>query len=213
VTTLASDSFTRSANNGWGSADIGGSYTLQGTASNFSVSGGVGSISLPSANANRAALLNGVTAQNVNVLFRVRLNKLPTGGQAYAYADVRRNGNNAYRPKVFIQPSGAVQVHAGLVVNNSESSIAPSVVVPGLTYTANSWLWFRAEVSGTNPTTIRVRVWLDGQAEPSTWQYSVTNSNAAVQTAGAIGLRAYVSSALTNAPITFGFDDLTVAAP
>jgi hypothetical protein len=78
-----------------------------------------------------------------------------------------------------------------------------------LTYTANAWLWLRAEITGTNPTTIRIRVWADGAPEPATWQYSATNSVAAVQIAGAVGLRAYMDS-VTNAPITVTFDDYLV---
>jgi hypothetical protein len=106
-----------------------------------------------------------------------------------------------------------VQVHAGVVINNSESSIAPAVTVPGLTFSPNSFIWLRTEVTGTSPTTIRIKAWADGQPEPGTWHYTVTNSTAAVQTAGNVGLRTYVSSGLTNAPVAFGFDDYHVVAP
>jgi glucose/arabinose dehydrogenase len=211
--TIAADTFSRTVSNGWGSANTGGAYTLEGTASNFSVANGVGSMLLPSSGATRAVLLSSTSAQGVDMTFRVRADKLPSGGQLYAYGVVRRNANNAYRPKLIINANGSVQVHAGVVVNNAESSIAPAVTVPGLSYSPNSWLWLRTQVSGTNPTTIRIRVWADGGPEPSTWHYSATNSTTQLQSAGAVGLRAYISSGLTNAPVTFGFDDYSVTAP
>jgi hypothetical protein len=66
-------------------------------------------------------------------------------------------------------------------------------------------------VTGASPTTIRVKAWADGQPEPSSWQFAATNSTAAVQGAGSVGLRVYMSS--TNAPVTFGFDDFSVTTP
>jgi PKD repeat protein len=210
-TTYASDSFGRTVSNSWGSASTGGSYSLEGTSSNFSVGGGVGNIVLPTSGATRAALLNAVSAQDVDIAFRVRSDKLAVGGAQYVYAVARRNGGNAYRPKIILNTNGTVAVHAGVVVNNSESSVAPAVTVPGLTHTANGFIWVRAQLSGSSPTTIRVKAWADGQAEPAGWHFTATNSTAVVQTAGGVGLRAYISS--TNVPITFGFDDFRVTSP
>jgi PKD repeat protein len=214
LTTYVSDSFSRTVANGWASAtSTGGAYTLDGTSSNFSVGSGMGTIVAPSAGANRAALLNSVSATSVDITFRVRVNKLPSGGNLYIYGEARRNASNAYRPKLIILPNGTVQVHAGVVVNNTESALGSPVTVAGLSYTANSWLWLHAQVSGTNSTTIRIRTWLDGQAEPATWQYSATNSTAALQTAGSVGLRCYVSGGISNAPLTLNFDDYMVTTP
>jgi len=206
--TLAADTFGRTVSNGWGSANTGGAYTLEGSSANFSVGGGVGSMVLPATGATRATLLPAVSARDVDITFRVRSDKAAVGGAQYVYGVVRRNSNNAYRPKIILNTNGTVAVHAGQVVNNSESSVAPSVTVPGLTHTANSFIWVRAQVTGASPTTIRVKAWADGQAEPSAWHFSATNSNSALQTAGAVGLRAYISS--TNVPITFSFDDFSV---
>jgi hypothetical protein len=47
----------------------------------------------------------------------------------------------------------------------------------------------RVEFTGTNPTTIRARAWLDGTPEPSTWALSVSDSTAAQQKAGMVGVR------------------------
>src|SRR5205085_2029563 len=70
----------------------------------------------------------------------------------------------------------------------------------GLTPIAGSFVRMRALVSGANPTTIQLKAWADGTAEPAGWQFTGTNSNPALQGAGAVGVRSYVSS-VTNAPI------------
>ncbi len=88
-----------------------------------------------------------------------------------------------------------------------ETPIGSEVQVAGLTVSPGSFVWLRAQVSGSSPTTIRIRAWADGGTEPTTWQYSATNSTAGLQVAGGLGLRAYTSSAVTNAPITLSFDD------
>jgi hypothetical protein len=155
-------------------------------------------------------MLDSVSARDVDVLLRVAVDKVASGGSEYAYAIVRRNATNAYRPKLILLSNGTVQVHCGVLVNNVESSVAPAVTVPGLSYSAGGYIWLRAQVTGAAPTTIRVKAWADGQPEPATWQFSATNSASAVQGPGSVGLRAYMSA--TNAPVNFTFDDYAVTS-
>ncbi len=209
---LAADAFARSRGSGWGSADIGGAYTIQGATANYSVAGGVGRIVVPSARRTRSAILNGVNQRNVDISFRVAVDKIPAGGRFFVYATARRNSNNEYRPQLVFHANGSVSVHAGVVLGGSETPIGRAVVVPGLTHSPGTYIWVRAQLSGASPTTIRIKAWADGQSEPQAWQYTATNSAAAVQSAGALGLRSYVSSAVANAPVTFSFNDYAVAA-
>jgi hypothetical protein len=55
-------------------------------------------------------------------------------------------------------------------------------------------------------------VWLDGTAEPGTWLLQATDTTAALQAAGSVGVWAYLSASSTNAPVTLSVDDL-VAVP
>jgi PKD repeat protein len=210
---VAADAFSRTTNNGWGSADVGGSYTIQGTPANYSVGGGVGNIVVPAAGNSRSALLNGVSQRDLDLRFRVRADKVPTGAASFVYAVARRNGNSEYRPRLILNANGTVSVNASVVLNNSETALGNAVVVPGLTQAANSFIWLRAEVTGASPTTIRVKAWADGQAEPGGWNFSTTNSAAAVQTAGGAGLRLYMAGGVSNAPVLFSFDDYQLAGP
>ena len=77
---VAQDLFGRTVAGGWGAANIGGSWTTTGTASNFSVSGGTGRIVLPSGGSTRTATLGSVAVANVDALVDLALDKAPTGG-------------------------------------------------------------------------------------------------------------------------------------
>ena len=48
--------------------------------------------------------------------------------------------------------------------------------------------------------------------EPTTWQYTATNSVAALQAPGGVGIRTYLSGATTNAPVLFSYDDFLVTS-
>lgn len=207
----AADQFERTVSGGWGSADTGGAYAYQGPLSSFNVESGVGTMLVPTAGVARSALLDSPSARDVDVRFRVRTDKTTAGGTWFVYAVTRRAGGSEYRPRLVLRPDGSIAAHASIVVNGSESPLGSAVSVPGLTHAANGWINFRAEVSGSGPTTIRVKAWAEGAAEPSEWQYSVTDSNAALQDAGSLGLRVYANSATTSAPITFSFDDFRVS--
>ena len=172
--TYAQDSFGRTVVGDWGTADIGGAYTAAGGGSALNVVNGVGQIAPPRAGATRGVTLNSVSARDVDIKVRIAIDKQPTGNTVWVYEAARHNGNNEYRPKILLRPDGTVAVHAGVVVSDSESPIGNPVTIPGLTDTPGTFIWLRAQVTGINPTTIRIRAWADGQAEPTTWQYTGT---------------------------------------
>ena len=211
-TTVAADSFSRTTNGDWGSADTGGHYTLDGNVANFSVLNGLGQVTLPKATANRGATLTSVSATSIDGRVRVASNKVAAGANFIVYMAVRQNATatNAYRPKLIFNTNGTVSVGAGVLVSGTETALAPSVVVPGLTQSPNAFIWLRAKVTGTNPTVVQVKAWADGTTEPSGWQFNATNNVAALQVPGAVGLRAYSSPGSSNTPLTVSFDDLNI---
>ena len=58
----------------------------------------------------------------------------------------------------------------------------------------------RLVATGASPTTLQLKVWLDGQPEPAGWQLTVQDSEAALQGAGSAGVRGYLSSSMANTP-------------
>jgi hypothetical protein len=204
---FAQDSFSRTVVNGWGSAQTGGVYTLVGTAEDFDVPGSTGTMMM-GAGSNRAAILTSVSATNVDLTFKVATDKSAVGGNQFVYVIARRvNATTEYRAQLRFATNGAVFIQGSSVTNNVETGIGTAVQVPGLTHAPGTAIRMRAQFSGTNPTTIRIRAWLDGTTEPTTWQYTATNSAAALQAAGGVGLRVYVSGSITNGPVTVSFDD------
>ena len=120
-----------------------------------------------------------------------RSTRLPTGGSAWLYHELRRSTSNAnsYRLLARFASDGTTSVSASRVVNGAEAQIGSPVAVPSVNYRTGFTL--RGQLTGTNPTTIRIKAWTG--TEPATWQYTATDS-AGPQVAGRAGLRSYTSS-------------------
>ena len=202
---IASDSFARTVTGGWGTADLGGTYAYTGTLADFSVAGGVGLISA-AAGQSREARLN-VATDNVNVAGTLSFDRVPTGGNAFAYILARSNGTTAYRAAIRVATSGAVYVQLKKSVGGVESAVAPEVAVPGLSAAAANKLGFRFEVVGTH---LQFRVWAATGTEPTTWQTSADDATAGLTGPGAIGLRVYTGSPVTNGPVSVLLGNLSV---
>ena len=207
---FASDTFGRTAATGFGSADTGGAWTTSPAASH-SVASGTGRMTISSAGVNRTAYLGSATATSTDVTMSMSLDKVPT---ATAYLEVtgRRVGTNLeYDGLVKITSSGAVQ--AGLRRYTSPSAADVTAAVgTGITYTAGSTLNVRLQVTGTSPTTLRMKIWPASGSEPANWQVTGTDSTASLQAAGAPGVRSYQGGSPTNLPIVMQVDNF-VARP
>jgi hypothetical protein len=204
----ATDTFNRTVSNGWGTADSGGSWTPESGAAQFAVASGQGTITLPTAGANREISLSG-TAVDWDVTITARLDKTPTGGNVWLYHELRRTGNDAYRLQAKLASDGSTTLLGTRVVANSETAVGTAARVSGVDY--RTGIMLRGQVVGTNPTTLRIKAWPVGGQEPSAWAYTATDSTGP-QVAGRAGLRAYVSGSVTNAPITASLDDYAANA-
>jgi hypothetical protein len=111
--------------------------------------------------------------------------------------------------KVLVNPGGGVTVRVDRLVGGVETPVAGPVAVAGLTYVAGLSLSVRVQVFGTSPTTLRARVWRTGQVEPSSWQVSGTDGSAGLQAGGAVGTIAYLSGAVSNAPVNVSVTSFT----
>ena len=201
---FATDSFTRSLTGGWGSADTGGVWTRTGSATPFTVDG-KGKIRMASAGSGPGATLAG-TSTNTEVRVEMASDKAATGGGIYLSVDPRVVGSSRYFADVRLLSTGAVSVTLGRIAGGETA--LQSRTVTGLTYTAGTVLQVKVQAFGTSPTTLRAKVWRVGTAEPGAWTASVTDATAALQASGGIGLRTYLSSSATNAPIVASFDNL-----
>jgi len=202
-TPFATDTFSRTVTSGWSSANLGGAWTTVGTAANASVASGAGTLALPAAGNQVAEYLGAATRSSTDLTVQVTPDKVGTGGGTFVYAVGRRVSlNNEYRARVRFASGSKIGISiAALKGSATEVALASEVVLPG-TFAAGSAMNVRFEVFGTNPTTLRLKVWAAGTSEPTAWQLSASDSTAALQSAGTIGITSYLSGTSTSAPMS-----------
>jgi hypothetical protein len=136
-------------------------------------------------------------------------NKLAAGGYQKPSVLLRRvNGNNYYRFEMGFTPGRGVQ--ATIISKLAGSVMTLGTVNTGLTHATGRYFWIKAQAQGINPTTLRMKVWQRGTAEPPNWDLVVTDSATTLQVSAPMALFSSVSSATTNLPVTFSWDDLLV---
>jgi len=211
--TFASDDFSRTATSGFGTAPVGGTWTHSTSLTNFSVTGGQGQMRTANGSEPKAYLAT-VNAPQVDLRTRLSLDKLPVGGSNYLTILGRRIPTaGSYAAKIVIRATGATTVELTREpTGGSEVTMQGQTAVPG-TYAVGDAYNIRLQVTGSAPTTIRAKVWEVGTTEPTTWQRSVTDTTAAMQNSGSIGITNYLSSGATNSPLLLRIDDLTVTQP
>ncbi len=208
---LVHDAFDRVVTGGWGTAPVGGSWTTASGGTRLSVTGGE-ALSRHTAPGNKNdANLVGVSSVRTDLRVTVTADAAGSGSGTYVYVAGRRvNATNRYDGRLRWL-SGNRWV-AALTANLGASTVtvlAGEVTVPG-TFAPGTRLNLRLQVFGTVPTTVRLKAWVASGTEPSSWLLERTNSHAALQAAGAVGMQTYLSTSSTTLPLTVKFDDLTV---
>ncbi|ARC57720.1 Protease 1 [Frondihabitans sp. 762G35] len=214
-TPFALDAFSRTVTGGWGTANAGGAWTRVGSASNLSVSNGSGALSLPTGGTQIAAYLNGVSQANTDLSFTFAASKAPTGGGTYVSAVARTVGTNTeYRAQARLQSNGAVGLS---LLSYQASGTATTLVaeknIAGLSATAGSSFTIRVQATGTSPTTVRAKIWATGTTEPTAWAETATDSYAALQNPGGVGVVGYLSGSATNLPQVVSVSQLSAFKP
>lgn len=203
---LAADAFGRTASSSWGNATTGGPWTVAGGNSSFSVNGSAGVIDV-AAGQTRSARLGAVSATETDSTVTITVPSASTGGVQYASVIARQVGSDSYSARLVVQENGSLRIH---LMRNTV--VLQSVALPITGYTAGTAITVRVQAFGTAPTTIRAKAWVAGQTEPAAWQAQVTDSTAALQTAGSVGLSAYMASSITSGPVSVRFTDYKVTA-
>jgi hypothetical protein len=161
------------------------------------------------AGVSRRAVLPSVSARDVDMTVALSTDAAPTGNGFYAYVVTRETAGGAhYRTRVRTLSDGRVLLGLS-VVDGSTSTLAPDAFVAGLTAVPGQPLLVRTRVTGASPTTVQAKIWRAGTTEPSGWQATATDTTAAVQVAGSVGVRGYTSGSATR-PVTLLVDDLVV---
>ncbi len=205
VQPIAADAFGRTIANGWGTSDLGGAWTSNGTASQFSVNGSAGRITSVSTGNGPWQLLN-INAAQYSGSVDIAMDKAPAGGGNHQGIFLRRVGTSDYRVKLRLMPTSTT-LQITRVLNNAETTLT-SQTVPALTYQVGDTVRVAFEISGTSPTTIRAKAWKLSGAEPAAFLATATDSSTALQVPGGFGIQAYLAG--TNPPVVSIFDNLTI---
>ncbi|MFJ2543459.1 PKD domain-containing protein [Microbacterium sp. NPDC087589] len=208
----AQDAFTRTATNGWGTATTtGGPWTMfpsSATAlSKFGVNGTGGTVTLSAGNNYTASLAGSTPSTDTEERFTLAFNQASTGGGFYFSALGRQIDNaNDYRAKFRVASNGAVAVWLTKTTGGAETVLS-SMTIPGLSVTGADQLSVRFQVTGTNPTTLRAKVWRTAATEPTGWTITTTDATAALQVPGYVGVNSYLSGSATAVPVVYTYDD------
>lgn len=222
MTTYASDTFTRSATDQWGTADTGGAWTVEGTAADFDVNGTAGTMVCGSSTTRTTRLASMTTAQDVEARCDFTFNTAVTAGTSIGAQwgfEIRRSNPqataNAYRLRFAACQSGTdARLRLNTVLSGSEANVATQTL-PGVDWSAQNGTVFhcRVQVVQTSATasTIKFKYWLGAASEPTSWNWTVSDSTSALQNvSGTVGLTALTGSTVTE---TFSFDNFSVSDP
>jgi hypothetical protein len=147
-------------------------------------------------------MLNAISSTDTEVRASVGFPR-PTASTIYVGISGRKVGTEDYGARVIVGTSGAVE----LQVHRESHTTVRKITVPGLTFATGDRLNLRLQVTGTSPTTLRAKTWKVGTPEPEDWQITTTDSSAALQRAGTIGLYSYLGQTASPGPATVTFDD------
>lgn len=219
---VAADHFQRVVSNGWGSATPGGAYVVQGSASDYWVSNlsyvrGLGYMRVPKPGVARGALLPRAYATNVELRFSAYATAVPGDGPYYIYAVARSSGASEVRARLVFNPDCTVSTTGSIVLDGREQALGSPVTVPNArwcgTGSTGRVVSLRAEIRGTNPTTVRIKAWpANGTTEPSRWLWTRTTTSSPLPARPIVGLRAYVSSGASDRSVDFVFYNWTARA-
>ncbi|MDQ1730827.1 MAG: trimeric autotransporter adhesin [Pseudonocardiales bacterium] len=207
---IASDRFARTVSNGFGTADVGGPWSVTGNPANFSVAAGTASMRLATAGTQLTATLAAVSSSDTDLTVNVTADKaLSSSGVYLTFTGRRVSASNEYRARARLTSTNTVQLYVSRLVAGTETALSTDRVVTGLAFTPGANLTLRLQVSGTGTTTVRAKIWAAGTAEPASWFATATDTTAVLQGPGSLALTAYLSSGSTSAPVVIGFGNLS----
>ncbi|MFE4548275.1 hypothetical protein [Streptomyces sp. NPDC056785] len=200
------DAFGRTVSNGWGNADSGQAWSVIGTAANFAVGSGVGSVTLPATSSPRDTLAP-APAADVDVYVDVATSALATGSSLFAGLAVRMvDDNNNYHVRVDFPTSAAIGLSVRKRVGGTETQLG--AYNPVLTHVAGTFYRVRLQIVGS---TLRARMWAVTDPEPNLWGVEVTDT--ALTAAANVGTRSVSNAGNTNSNPVIRYDNFAVINP
>lgn len=204
------DLFGRKVVDGWGITDTGQSwqFTGGGTIADTDVDGTYGTMSINGTNTFRLCYINPAVLSIRNVDIRVAcLCPVPTGAEFEActvYFRYNPTTSDYYQLRTVINTDATVTIAIFKSLLSVETLVVSPTVIPGLIHQADQELTMRCKIVGTS---ISIKVWRSGTAEPPQWQLTATDSN--ITNPGTVGVRSAIYTGNTNVkPVTFNYNSV-----
>lgn len=211
---FAKDTFGRQISRGFGSADQGGAWSVAGTTTRYKVEQSTAHMTMLAPGNAPSAMLNAAQSRQSDVSAVLELDKDATGGGVYVSLVGRGTANGDYRAKVRYIASGRVYVSIVRTdASGNETYLAPETLVPNLTGRPGQKISIRFQVAGTSGSQLGVKAWPAGTNEPAAWNASASDTTAALQGPGIVGIRAHLSGSATNAPVTLRITEFLATTP
>lgn len=184
------DTFNRTVSNGFGTCETPAqAYSVNGTASQYSIAPGTASIAISGAG-EKFGIVDLESSLNVDYSGQVAMGAIPTTNLATAGFIVKYNATtgNYYTGTMMVAAGGAISLRFSKVIGGGLTTIA--TVATGLTYVANTFYNLRFQVywSRTLQTNVMsLKLWAIGATQLGGWQATTTDSALTDYTAGAFG--------------------------
>lgn len=208
---VAQDGFNRTETSSWGDPDAaptGLTWSLVGgSSSEYNVTGGVGTVALPTPSTSRNTLIGLTSFSDTEAAVTVVLPQtaLTDSYTSYLYAR-RADGNNYYTLNAVAKTSGSVDV---LIQRRLAGTVTTLVTASAsFTYAPGDAVGLRFRVVGT---TLLGRVWnATTSTEPTTWTVTATDTTLS---SGGNGIRCDRNSTNSNVGLVLSYDNYTLALP
>lgn len=204
IPVIARDSFSRTVSDELGAAEIGGEWRTEGASAAFSVSDGAARIVLDQGSTRRAEL-TGVATNDADVSIVIATDKVSTG-TAYLGVLGRAIGSAEYRCRLIIDAGAA---RATITRADSDDALTHlTESAPLFQVIADEPMAVRCQAAGSAPTMLRMKLWRAALGEPTAWTLTASDTTAALQGAGTVGVHFYMG--VSDGAVRVSLDNLLV---
>jgi hypothetical protein len=208
ITSFIKDTFTRTVSNGWGTPDIGAAWTTTGgSASDYAVGSGYGSVTLASVNSSRNTSVTAIHPDS-DTYCDMTTSALATGDSLFGAVVARMvDTSNRYLARLEFNTSNAIVLTVQKSVAGALTQLGTAYTL-SLTHVAGTFIRVRFQLSGT---TLRAKAWLATSMEPTSWAIEVTDTS--FTAAGSIGTRSISGPSNTNASPQIRYENFETINP
>jgi hypothetical protein len=193
---FVADTFDRTTERGWGTAERGGRWKTSGDRDDFSTDDGSAKVVVGD-DETRSALLSRALQDRSDVTVTMRRGDGARDGTVTAEVIARRvSGRQDYRADVSLRDDGSVRLSltrradVGDSGDEPEQTLSPTVILAGPETpddTPPADVTVRVQAIGTGPTTLRAKAW-SGGSEPEQWTVTASDDTEGLQRPGSVGL-------------------------